>query len=154
MNVPPERSPAPGKPMRRFPASPVSGRLSSASSCPVARRSLPEQRPDVHDVSVQNELVGHHKTPVTGVAITGSGQTCSPCQLLRVICRLYQRAEWRGTLPAAAQRYRPASYASYLLSASAAAFLTADVAAVAFRRDVLRSCFTVERAIMWLPMAA
>lgn len=33
-------------------------------------------------------------------------------------------------------------------------FLTADVAAVAFRRDVLRSCFTVERAMMWLPMAA
>ena len=48
-------------------------------------------------------------------------------------------------LPAAAQRYRPASYASYLLSASATAFLTADVAAIALSQNVLRSCFTVER---------
>ena len=51
-----------------------------------------------------------------------SGQTYSPCQLLRVICCLCRRAEWRGTLPAAARRYRSASCVSYLLSASAAAF--------------------------------
>ncbi len=59
----------------------------------------------------------------------------------------------RGTLPAAARRYRSASCVSYLFLLLQQLFLTADIAAITFSSTFLRSCFTVERAMMCVPIA-
>ncbi len=57
-------------------------------------------------------------------------------------------AEWRGTLPAAARRYRSASCVLTFFLLLQQLFLTADIAAIHLASTFLRSCFTVDRAMM------